>query len=98
MEIKKEFENKLLKRKELVIEMESDSSTISRKKAKEMIAKKLKVEENLIIVKKIKSKLGSLKVEIEVNVYETEDALKKFSREYLIKRNVFEQNKEEAEA
>jgi ribosomal protein S24E len=98
MEIVKEFENKLLKRKEIVAKEKIDGPTITRKEAKEKLAKLVGAEENLIVIKSIKPLFGSNYVEIIANIYDDEKSLKEFSREYLIKRNTFEQQQEEQEA
>jgi len=55
----------------------------------------LKVEENLIIIREIKTKFGSKNAEIVANVYDNEEVLNKIARDHLIKRNA--PAKEEAE-
>ena len=87
MEIIENFENKLLNRKQITAKEKVSGTTLSRKDAKSKIAKALKVEEDLIIVKEIKSHFGSLDVIITANVYDSKDSLEKNARPHLIKRN-----------
>ncbi len=87
MEIIKNFENKLLNRKQVTAKIKVDGTTISRAEAKSKLAKALKVEEDLIIIKEIKSHFGSLDVIVEANVYDSKENLEKNARPHLIKRN-----------
>ena len=87
MEIVNNFENKLLNRKQVTAKLKVDKATLSRADAKSKLAKALKVEEDLIIIKEIKSEFGSLNVVIEANVYDSKKALEKNARPHLIKRN-----------
>jgi len=87
MEIVNNKENKLLGRKEVTAKLTVEKATLSRADAKSKLAKALKVEEDLIIIKKIKSVFGSLNVVIEANIYDSKESLKKNARPHLIKRN-----------
>ncbi len=95
MEIVENFENKLLNRRQIVAKETVSKSTISRKDAKASLAKLLKVSEDLIIIKEIKSVFGSLDVMIEANVYDSKELLEKNARPHLIKRNLPKKEKEE---
>lgn len=88
MEFIKDFENKLLSRREVIAKVEVKKETLSRQDAKAQIAKALKVDVNLIIVKEIKTHFGSKVVQVIANIYENEKVLKSTSRDHLIKRNV----------
>lgn len=87
MEKVKNFENKLLGRRELVLKLDLDAKTLGRFEAKAMIAKEFKAEEDLVIVKEILSHFGSRSVTIIANIYNSKEALDKVSRDHLIKRN-----------
>ena len=87
MEIVKNNENKLLGRNEVTAKLTVEKATLSRADAKSKLAKALKVEEDLIIVKKIKSIFGSLDVVIEANIYDSKESLEKNARPHLVKRN-----------
>jgi len=95
MEIIKNFENKLLRRKQVIAKTEVSDKTISRKETKAQLAKLLKVKEDSIIIKEIKSHFGSKEVIIEANVYANNEELQKTARSHLIKRNTFEEKKVE---
>ena len=97
MEIIKNFENKLLNRRQIIAKEEVSKSTISRKEAKSSLAKLLKVNEDLIIIKEIKSVFGSREVIVEANVYDSKELLEKNARPHLIKRNLPKEEKKEGE-
>lgn len=87
MKLIKEFDNKLLMRKEVEYLENSSPITISRQEAKASIAKALDVDEKLIIITNIKSQFGSQDVNIHAYVYEDEASLKKLTPEHIEKRN-----------
>lgn len=97
MRIEKDEENKLLSRRSVLAVEDDTSVTLSRKEAKTKVAKLLGVEEDLVIVKRVFNKYGSSKSYIDCKVYESKEALQKFAKEHLIKRNTFEEPKEEGE-
>lgn len=87
MEIIKELENKLLGRKEVTAKVNREGATISRATAKTQLAKALKVEEDLIIVKEVRSHYGDANVLVFANIYDSVESLNKNARPHLIKRN-----------
>ncbi len=96
MKILKDIENKLLDRRTVICATEG-SKTIKRSEAKKRLAKALGVDEDLVIIKKIHNRYGSNESIIEGKVYNNKEALKKYARPHLVKRNTFvEENKEEA--
>lgn len=97
MRIEKDEENKLLSRRSVLAVEENTSVTLSRKEAKNKVAKLLGVEEELVIVKRVFNKYGNSDTYVDCKVYESREALEKFAREHLIKRNTFEEPKEEGE-
>lgn len=96
--ITKEFDNKLLKRKEVVAEIETQSTTTSRKEAKEQLAKKLKADEKLMIIENITSHFGSKLTTVTAFVYDDEETLKKVTLKHILKRNEEPQAEEVQEA
>lgn len=88
MEVVKDFENKLIGRHEVVLRRDGEEgNTPSRAKIKQEVAKQFKVEENLVVVKRILTHFGAASVEIEANIYDDENVLKRVENEYMIKRN-----------
>ena len=87
MKIIKEYDNKLLNRKDVVAHFKNDGVTKSRADVKSEIAKKFKVDENLVIVRKIKTHFGSRDFEVVAMIYNDENSLKLVANEHFIKRN-----------
>jgi small subunit ribosomal protein S24e len=102
MEVKilSEKENLLLKRKEVVFQVEHNQtgSTPPRTEVKEAIAKVLKKDSNLVFIKKMETKTGTRKAIGTANVYDSVEQAKLIEPEYIIKRNMpAEKPKEEGE-
>ncbi len=93
MKVVKLEDNPLLQRKSFVVSLEG--RTPKRKEAKEKVAKLLGVDEKLVIIKEIRTMFGGLETVVIGKVYDNEEVLKKFARPHLIKRNSFEEKKEE---
>lgn len=88
MEIKKNVENKLLNRKEiLAFHSNNGLATLTKKTVKTELAKKLKVDEKLIVLEKVEQHFGSNNVSVHAYVYPDEAKLKKATLKYLVKRN-----------
>lgn len=85
MNVTKEFRNNLLKRKEMVLELE-DSSNPGMKKVSSEVAKKLGVSEDCIVVKKLNSGFGSKKFLAEVFVYDSADEKVKIEPKIKVKK------------
>lgn len=96
MEIIKDIENKLLGRREIVAKLVSESSTPKRVEIKKTLAKKLKVDESLVIVNHIGSYFGDSDIRVRAKVYNSEEALKKNARPHMVKRNAVANAAEEA--
>ncbi len=95
MEIKTNVENKLLNRKEIkAFHSNNGGATLTKKTVKSELAKKLKVDEKLIVLEKVEQHFGSDNVSIHAYVYPDETKLKKATHEYLVKRNSQESKKE----
>ena len=76
MEIKKDFSNKLLKRRELAVILEKDSNP-GYEHVKKEVAQKFKADENLVVVKKVVSGFGNNEFKIDVFIYGDEESMKK---------------------
>jgi len=87
MKIIKENDNKLLCRKEVVAFFENEGTTRTRADIKSEIAKKFKADENLIIVREIKTHFGSQNFDVTAMIYDDEKSLKLIANEHFIKRN-----------
>lgn len=70
MEEVKNIHNKLLKRKEIIVKLESESNPGMINMQKK-VAEKMKVDEELVIIKKINSRFGRNVFEVEVFVYDS---------------------------
>jgi len=87
-------ENKLLGRKEVLVEiLHRKSSTPTRQSVREWLAKQLGVEVDKIFVRKIKTEYGMGKSKAEVHVY-TDGALARVIEPlYVLARNLGEEGK-----
>jgi ribosomal protein S24E len=85
MRVEREFENKLLKRKELELFFEN-SVGLKKLNVAEDIAKKFKVNEELIVIEKMKNHFGSRNVLVYAYIYENKDSLNKLTSPYMKKR------------
>lgn len=91
MEIIENKENKLLGRKEILAKMSSDGATPRRVQVKKEIAKKLKVDESLVIVNSVENAFGDTNVNIRAKVYENKESLERNARPHMVKRNHVEE-------
>lgn len=92
MEIKilSEKENPLLKRKEVMFQVEHSQtgSTPPRMEVKAAIARALKKDLDLVFVKKMETKTGTRMAIGTANVYDSVDHAKLIEPEYVVKRNM----------
>ncbi len=72
MEMIKDFNNKLLKRRELLVNMKVDK-TPSNIEAQDSIAAEQKADKDLVVVKSIRNRFGTREFEVEAFVYQTAD-------------------------
>jgi len=97
MEIKilSEIENPVLKRIEVVFQVEHDQtgSTPARSEIKEALARKLKKDPTLVFVKKVETKTGTHTAVGTANIYHSIEQAKLIEPEYIIKRNMPEKEK-----
>ncbi len=93
--LKQNNENKALSRKEVVAEVVFEKATPNRKLIQKEIAKLVKADEKLTIIKQIKTYFGSSKALITANIYNDENVMNKLERKNLIEKHI---SKEEPKA
>lgn len=91
MEVKKEFDNKLLGRKEVLVSLQSEGPTINRNSVREQLSKKYKKDKTLVIINSINSEYGSLNVLVDANIYEKKETVAKLTAKHLQERNKIEE-------
>jgi ribosomal protein S24E len=77
MEKIKDFDNRLLKRKEVILDFESDK-TPSKQEIQQLLSKEFDKAEEVIVVDKIKGKFGSHTFRIEAKLYDDVDSKDKY--------------------
>lgn len=91
MEIKiiSKKENPLLKRKEVVFQIEHgpNGKTPARLDIKRSIASELQVKDTLVFIKRMNTKTGTNITDGEANAYESIEQAKRIEPDYIIKRN-----------
>ncbi|MFP3278263.1 MAG: 30S ribosomal protein S24e [Candidatus Micrarchaeota archaeon] len=95
--VKKDIENKLLARREILCDAVYSESTPSREKIKEEVVKKLNLDPKLTVVAKINQLYGITKSEVSVYSYKNEEAMKiepKFRLERVSKKKASEQQEQ----
>jgi len=101
MEIKitNQQQNPLLKRKEITFEIEHTQikGTPQRLEIRNKLAEKLKTQPELVYVKRVETKTGTMKAVGQANAYESVEQAKLIEPEYIIKRNTPTQEKEQTE-
>ncbi len=90
-------ENKLLTRRELVLELKTDT-TPTRQSVRELVARQLGVDIAGVYVRKIETTRGSDVVKAEVHVYQNPEVAKAIEPLYIIARNLGEEGKKLLEA
>ncbi len=79
--------NKIVGRIEVFCEViHMGAGTPSRKDVRQALSKLYGKPENLIVIKYIKGEFGTNKSKVRANIYDSEDRLKLFEPEYLLKR------------
>lgn len=87
MNIVNKKENKLLHRLEVEAHLEEKAPAQSRLDLKTELAKKLKVEEDLVIIHEVKNEYGKRSAVILAYVYEDAKAKNAVTPAYMLKRN-----------
>lgn len=96
LEIKKERDTPLLSRKRVTLIAEYEGATPKRIDMRKDVAKKLDVEEKLVILKHIYTKFGSQKAKIIAHIYNNEEDLKKIEDSSLLAKHGYAVKKKEA--
>jgi len=78
--------NKLLHRKDIQMLVDYDGATPKRAELLKLIAEHLKVSEDRIAIIKMESLFGQHKLSVHCHVYDTVEDMKKYEREYVLKR------------
>jgi len=91
--------NPLLKRKELDFEVKHEQTrgTPSRLEVRQKLAEQLKTNVELVYVKRIETKTGTMTARGEANAYDTIEQVKLVEPQYVVDRNVPKEKKEAAE-
>lgn len=101
MEVKitEEQQNILLKRKEILFEVEHSQTkgTPSRLEIRNKLAEMLKTKPELVYVKRVETKTGTMKAKGEANAYESVEQAKLVEPKYIVTRNMPAEKKEKAE-
>lgn len=97
VKILSEKENPLLKRKEIVFEVnhQETGGTPPRMEVKKALADLLNVDQNLVFIKRFETKTGTLIAQGRANIYPALEQAKKIEPKYLIQRNLPPQPPEE---
>ncbi len=85
-EILDKKENPLLRRTEIIADLEYDGATVSRKQLQEELAKKLKVEPELVAIRHIYPAFGDRKAEAVVHVYQSKEDVDKIESKVYLNR------------
>jgi small subunit ribosomal protein S24e len=89
VEITKERENQLVRRKEVFFRLrhEEEGVSPSREEARNALIKALKCSPNLLVIDKMGTEFGKRETVGYAKVYESEERLKEVEREHIIERN-----------
>ncbi len=89
VEITKERENQLLRRKEIFFRLshEEEGVSPSREEARNALIKALKCSPNLLVIDKMGTEFGKRETVGYAKVYESDERLKEIEREHIIERN-----------
>lgn len=80
-------ENKLIQRKEYILKVDYDDGTPSRKELREIIASKLGVDENRLVILRISSGFGARSSQVKARVYASSELLMLFEPKYVLMRD-----------
>jgi len=91
--------NPLLKRRELAFEVKHEQTrgTPSRLEVRQKLSEQLKTSLELVYVKRIETKTGTMTARGEANAYDTIEQVRLVEPQYVIERNTPKEKKEAAE-
>jgi len=97
IEITKENENLLLRRKEVNFKLkhEEEGASPSREATRNVLIKALKCSPTLLVIDKMRTEFGKRETVGYAKVYASEERLKEIEREYILKRNFGSSGSEE---
>ena len=100
LEIISKEQNPLMKRREVSFRVEHNQTggTPTRAEVREQLASLLKTKPDLIYVKNMETKRGTMVAVGEANVYESDEQAKFVEPKHIIARNAVEEKAEEPEA
>ena len=100
LEIISKEQNSLMKRREVAFRVEHNQTggTPTRAEIREQLASLLKTKPELIYVKNMETKRGTMVAVGEANVYETDEQAKFVEPKHIIARNTAKEEVEESEA
>ena len=88
----------LLPRKEVTVDIAFEQATPNRKQIKQMVADKLKVKADLLIIRHIYTTYGGKEAKIVAYLYENEEAMKNLEYEKMMTKNSDKKPAAEAKA
>jgi small subunit ribosomal protein S24e len=101
MEIKitHEQQNRLLKRKEITFEIDhaQTKGTPQRLEVRNKLAEILKTKPDLVYVKRMETRTGTMKATGEANAYDSMEQAKLLEPKYIVNRNIPQEKKEKTE-
>ena len=95
IEILKKKDTPLLSRQRVSAMAYFEGKTPSRLELKELVAKKVSADPNLVVIRHIYQRYGSKKAKVICHVYKDEKAMKTLELETLIKKHTKQEKKEE---
>ena len=86
-EVKRDWMNKLLKRRELELIIEYESATPKRDEVRKLVAEKYGAEPERVIVEKLESLFGMLKAKAHIHIYDSAEDAIRFERKHILRRH-----------
>ncbi len=79
--------NRLIRRHEFKAVVEFEASPPTRKEMAQAIAQRFNVPENRVVIVNMHCMFGARKMRVHSHIYDNEEDVKRFEREYILKRN-----------
>ncbi|MFH1399193.1 MAG: hypothetical protein ABIG95_03715 [Candidatus Woesearchaeota archaeon] len=84
----KDYKQPLLSRREVIAEITFSGATPSRKEIKKQMAEFLKEKEDLAVVVAVKTAFGHQKASVQINFYESKEAMDRLAPKHLVQRGL----------
>lgn len=94
LKILEDNQKPLLSRREVLLELTFEGKTPARLELRKKFADKLKVNEELVVVKNVYTQFGERKAKAHVNVYNNKEDLEKIEPKYVLNRHAPKEKKE----